>query len=56
MTRSGKRARWATALSAAWLRGSVRRAAADLRRAEQLFAECGQELESADAIVQPGAW
>jgi len=34
--------------------GSVRRAAADLRRAEQLFAECGQELESADANVQRG--
>jgi tetratricopeptide (TPR) repeat protein len=34
--------------------GSVRRIPADLRRAEELFAQCGQELELADAIVNQG--
>jgi tetratricopeptide (TPR) repeat protein len=34
--------------------GSVRRAEVDLRRAEQLFAVNGQELESADAVVHRG--
>lgn len=34
--------------------GSVRRAAADLRRAEAMFSETGQELESVDATVHRG--
>ena len=34
--------------------GSVKRIAADLRRAEELFAACGQELEYADAIANRG--
>ncbi|MDA0638949.1 hypothetical protein OUY22_36530, partial [Nonomuraea sp. MCN248] len=34
--------------------GAVTRAAADLRRAEELFNATGQELESADAIVHRG--
>ena len=34
--------------------GSVQGAAADLRQAEELFASCGQELESADAIQNLG--
>jgi len=34
--------------------GAVRRAAADLRRAEELFTATGQELESADAVVHSG--
>jgi tetratricopeptide (TPR) repeat protein len=34
--------------------GAVRRAAADLRRADSLFSANGQELESADAIMHRG--